>query len=665
MSIWGWFELAHGSYTYSVPKTNNNIKIRIDWNSHSDIAGNYSDVTVIVTVVRGVYGQNSNSTSDLSKIYIDGQVFESRKSIGGSSNSQTELARATHRVQHNSDGSKFISIAFEHDFRLSWSGNWIGNQRFDLNNQQLDIISRLSNFELTDSEFDMGVNINIRILPVNDSSEHRFRFRWHNRDDILSEHLIPTVTNFTWQPQLDYAENIPYSTSSWGTLILETWKNGVKLGETTKQIILNLPGNIKPVIKRVSLSDTNNIVSDILGEGNDFIQGKSNVRVTYHDVSGVYGSTITSYRTEIVGQSTHYADGNNATLGVMHFFGTFTVRSYVTDSRGRQSDYKESMINVLEYFSPVGNFVVVRGGASKDKLLATINAKVSPLNNKNQMTIKLFSTLTGGNYTNDLTRNPTAIYEWINRQIQLVKTYPANQSYQVKLEIWDKFSILSNTPSVVAITSIATESKPFALHPNGAMINTVNPLGALNVNGDIYAFDKLIQLHALTQKDGKSIYRYGIDFNDEIEAGEFFKRDTDANNPAKLYGFLTVRRSINDVFQTFVVNQSGDVYIRYHVINANRWSDWFNTSRATFLSHRNGGYAHAYCQKGTDLGEFLKSNRVPVGLSVIRDQNVSANIIVIKESNNWIYGVALTQQRLEVVRVLGGAYRGYSGWPLP
>lgn len=75
---------------------------------------------------------------------------------------------------------------------------------------------------------------------------------------------------------------------------------------------------------------------------------------------------------------------------------------------------------------------------------------------------------------------------------------------------------------------------------------------------------------------------------------------------------------------------------------------------------RDGDYLLNACPKGTDFGEYLKSNNVPLGLSIIRDQNTQWNWRIEKESTNYIFGLGQdaggTVYHLEI---LNGVYQGY------
>lgn len=315
-----------------MPKSNNQLHIRLDWWSSFDIGGNYSDVTVVATIIRGRYGQNSNTTADLSQIFINGQMFESRHHIGGGNNSQNEIARATYRVYHNDDGTKTIEIAFKHWFNVWWGGQKIDVQVFTMSNQRLDDIPRLSDFTVQDTIV-MGNKVTIHIAPKSNIFDHRIRFKWFNKNDMINDFIDKSIRQQEWTPTINYANDIPNSTSAWGTLVVETWLNGVYVGERTKAITLIVPDNIKPTFTRAVLTEMNNVAKTVLNSSTHFVQSKSNIKVTYEGAQGVYGSNVVGYRSEIV-NAPHYADGNGSTLGVMYMSGRYFVKSYVIDSRG-------------------------------------------------------------------------------------------------------------------------------------------------------------------------------------------------------------------------------------------------------------------------------------------------------------------------------------------
>lgn len=663
--------MANGSQQYDVPNTNGNIKLKIEWWSNSSIEGNYSDVTVVATIIRGRHGYNTNNTSDVTRIWIDGNMHESRHSIGGNSNSSTEIARATQRINHAEDGNKTIDIRVMHDFRLSFSNNWIGERTFSMSQQRLDTILRASDFNLPERSV-MGSGIVITLEPKIASFEHTIRFKWYDKDDVIGRQIKNTLN---WTPPLRYAQDVPDAISSWGTVVVETWLNGNKIGEKTKVITLTIPEDIKPTLSSVVIEDTNRDVVSMLGQQNYYVQAKSNLKVTYQGSLGSYGSTITNYRSEIV-NTTHYADGDRATLGVMHFNGTMRIKSYITDSRGRQSEPIYNTINVLEYVAPTGYIQVTRGGERKNQVVVTIDATVAPLmignRQKNILKINVLSAEKGGNYSQDMTNTSTAIATYKKQRFTLSKAYEPNKSYLIKLEVWDAFSIRQGETHVFAVETLGTEIRPFALHPHGAMVNTLEMKGALHVNGDSYFNGKIkyldndIQVHPFTQTDGNCFDSMGKDFNLERKTGVYWKRSTDANNPVREYGWLFVYASGHNILQRFVSSGRKE-YLRIQNFWDNRthWTPWdvVYTSKhpATSLVTMDGGWACKVCPRGTDFGNFLKSSNVPVGFSVIRDENTYANVMVIKENSQWIYGLTIRDGRIDIIVVANSSYKGYRG----
>lgn len=58
---------------------------------------------------------------------------------------------------------------------------------------------------------------------------------------------------------------------------------------------------------------------------------------------------------------------------------------------------------------------------------------------------------------------------------------------------------------------------------------------------------------------------------------------------------------------------------------------------------QDNSYYYAICNNGTDFGEFLKSDKVPIGLSIIRNSNDNSphDWQILKENMNYIYGLSL------------------------
>lgn len=101
------------------------------------------------------------------------------------------------------------------------------------------------------------------------------------------------------------------------------------------------------------------------------------------------------------------------------------------------------------------------------------------------------------------------------------------------------------------------------------------------------------------------------------------------------------------------------------VNNYVKTSDTANWQKQKIFADNN--YALTKCPKGTDFGLFLQSDSVPVGFSIIRDENTNYNFMVIKETSSWVYSLAMLRNTngagLVVYRVINGkpdTYRSLS-----
>lgn len=81
---------------------------------------------------------------------------------------------------------------------------------------------------------------------------------------------------------------------------------------------------------------------------------------------------------------------------------------------------------------------------------------------------------------------------------------------------------------------------------------------------------------------------------------------------------------------------------------------------------REGRFTLVECPSGTNFGTFLRSSTVPVGFSIIRDNNAGniINYMCIKESSSWVYCVgangfaASGASQMVTARIINGEYSG-------
>lgn len=73
----------------------------------------------------------------------------------------------------------------------------------------------------------------------------------------------------------------------------------------------------------------------------------------------------------------------------------------------------------------------------------------------------------------------------------------------------------------------------------------------------------------------------------------------------------------------------------------------------------NGQYTNLTCPNGTNLATFMKSNAVPIGHGIVRDENVWRNVHYIKEDANYMFGFSTRYNRLWTWTIENGEDKGY------
>ena len=489
------------------------------------------------------------------------------------------LIDRTVTVGHNADGTKSFGLSAH----FNGSGGWSpGTLSIGGNSFTLTTIPRSSSVSVGAGTIGSSVTININ--RQNSSFKHTVRYAWANKSGTIASNVD---TSATWTIPLDFSNDIPNSATGTGTIYVDTFSDGRMTGTQSVTFIATVPDAIKPTLSRVTLSDASTIAQNIIPNPDTFIQVISNIKVAFDGASGSYGSTITGYRAEIVGKN-QATNINGGTLGIMNYSGSITVRASVVDSRGRWSDTKDIQVKVLEYFAPALSFSITRTGSTSSTLTATRNAKVAPLSvngtQKNTMTLT-FKVARLGTEAYNPDNGPasgtwSSISSLVNSQANLAGNYLANQSWVVIGALEDKF-----TRTEFAV-NVATESVVFSYDRYGVGINKIRERGALDVRGDIYANDKPIQQHQMTQNSGQAIELVNTDWNAVTMTG-FYMGYNLPNQPifSNMHGqkYVRVTRHLENYVLQEAVDFNGAVSC-YRVKIAGKWQPW---KRVVTEDHQN------------------------------------------------------------------------------
>ena len=415
----------------------NNMTLEVwsDWN-RQDIASNSSTVNVQARLRTNGYASMYGATADLT-LRINGVTNVEHPSINiGTSSSQFIYAH-DYVVPHDSDGTKTVNIQVS--LNLNTAGYGSSTVEFNL---PLPTIPRAS--DVSASIGTIGSAMTINISRKDSAFKHTVKYSFGSNSGTIATNVD---TSCSWTPPADLATAIPNDTSGIGGITVDTYSGSTMVGSKSAQLTLNVPDSVKPTLSSVTLTDTNTAVKNLLNTANTFVQVLSNVQVTFNGASGAYGSTISSYRAEIVGKNQN-TNSNNGLLGMMNYNGAVTIRATITDSRGRTSDPVNVQATVLEYFTPQLSFSAQRSGSDGTTITVFRNAKIAPLtvgnNQKNTMKLAFkYKEHSATSFTTDIGSAGgtwTTISSLTNSSANLGASFSVLKSYDIIGTIEDSFT---------------------------------------------------------------------------------------------------------------------------------------------------------------------------------------------------------------------------------
>lgn len=448
-----------GSNTWDVQRTSGYLKIRMDWSATQNIAGNYSDVKVDITVIRGAYGYNTNSTADTQSLWIDGTKYTATSNVGGGNNSSKLIMSQTKRVYHNADGTKSFSMQFQKYFGVWWGGTLVGTQTFPTVNATLNTIPRASSISSI-SGGTLGSSLTVSISRAASSFTHRVGY--YRTDGKLGLDIIHNVgTSTTFTLPIGDSSYLPNATSGTAKIVVDTYSGSTRIGSTSKNFKVTVPTSVVPNVSNITFAETTTGLNAKFGA---YVQNKSSVKTTMKG-NGAYGSTIRQKKIIGNGQVENSFELNTDVLSSSGI-NKFTYE--VIDSRGRKASATQN-ITVLPYIDPqISALSVIRcnsyGTPNNEGTYAkvTYNASIAPVNNKNDKTFKLRWRKNGeGTWSEKALSN--ANYTLTGSTI--LSGFSVDNSYEFQLVVTDYFvSVIKPTsmPSGYTLVNFHQSGKAMA-----------------------------------------------------------------------------------------------------------------------------------------------------------------------------------------------------------
>lgn len=539
-----------------------------------DSTSNSSQVRVRLALING--GHTFSDYNCSAYVDLDGKRLNwtGRPSVLNN-NSTVMIIDQTITIGHNSDGKKSFVFSANFTGGGGWSPNILNIPESSFTLSIIPLSSSLSNNALSGNR-QLGNLHTLTIDRKSSSFTHQVWYRVFGSEWIDLGKNHGTSVSFT--PSLDLARHLPKSSSGLMDICVRTYNGSTQIGSDvySNGWHFKIPDSVKPTFTGISLTDMNTVARQLLS-GNDFLQIISDIQVNFNNASGAYGSTITGYRAEIVNKKNIVTeDGGH--LGMMNFKGAATIRAYVVDSRGKQSDTKDITINVIEYNAPSFSFSALRTRGNPNTLQVLRNARIAPITQggqqRNTMALSFkVAQLGNSNYTVDngsATGIYTTVHTLINSAANLAGNYPANKSFHVIGKLEDKFT------SVEFAFTVATESVVMSYDKNGRVgigkVVEFGKPGSLDVLGDIHSNNKPIQQHQLTRNNGISILTK--ESLDNILKNGMYYSHSAPDRPRNQNGWLLVQvyDDAQYVVQTYWTAEKETMLVRYRI--ANKWGEW-------------------------------------------------------------------------------------------
>lgn len=320
------------------------VQLRLSWQQLSqDVGANRTRIRLTLQVVTNQYGAMYGSASLPWSINCEGSNGGSWTIQTGANTTRTIGTRDVD-IYHNADGTKSFSASASATFNMNFNG-WVGSVGVSVSGT-LNTIARASQPSIitypntTTDIGDIGKTVTIHMNRASGSFTHTVRYNFQG----LSGTIATGVTDNTrWTIPTSFNNKVVNGTSASGTVAVDTYNGGTKIGTKSVSFTVHVPASIVPTISSVSVVDDSGYYSKYGG----YVQVKSELRATIQ-AAGAYGSTIKNVTSTINGRS---ITGTSIGIGTVDASGSTQLTTKVTDSRGRTVS-KTTTLNFLAYSAP-------------------------------------------------------------------------------------------------------------------------------------------------------------------------------------------------------------------------------------------------------------------------------------------------------------------------
>lgn len=410
----------------------NGWQLRLDYSSAQNQAKNQSTITLDLWIYDGTgYSQNESSN----EAYYILQGTKVWHPYYYSSTGWYKLGSKTITVDHNSDGSKTVTLSASWD--CGFDSAYTPRTLSVSGSVTLPTIPRAAT--LSYGSMTMGTAATIKITPPVSGATSTITYKFGSASGTIVTKT--SAASVSWTPPTSLAAQIPNSASGTGTLTVETYSGSTKLGSRAYTVTISVPSTMTPTLT-VAISDPTGRADTYGG----YIQSKSRLKVEL-TAAGVQGSTIKSYAIKV--GDILSATSDTATSGYLPDSGSLTVTASATDSRGRTKTVTQT-VTVTPYVSPtISALAVVRCKANGTEdptgayAKATFSGDITALGGKNTATYRVETRETGTETWSTVATAAAGQYR--PTDVSVVFAAAANKKYDVRMVAVDAFESLASS----------------------------------------------------------------------------------------------------------------------------------------------------------------------------------------------------------------------------
>lgn len=361
--------------------------LQANWSAVQNVNGNYSDVTIShVLVIASAYSlkistrSNSCSVDGTSVAYTSPSINQKGGSVA--------LGTTTHRVNHNSDGSKTCTISDVFNVNATIDGSKVstitasGNITLDTIPRQATITSATDFTDTGTPSFTYSnaggftADAYLEFAPVGSGTQ------------IMRRNAI-TSKSGTYQFVLTDAERETLRTACTGASMPVRYALRTIIGGQEYYSTLDRAMSISdaaPILGAVAYKDANTSTVAVTGDDQVIVQRQSDLQVTFTAATGQKGATIAEYSATFAGVTKTASSVVTLDFGKADVSSDMPLVFSVTDSRGLKTSTTLN-VKVESWWEPTSTVNLARKNNFEPETHITASAWFASLNAKNDVTI--------------------------------------------------------------------------------------------------------------------------------------------------------------------------------------------------------------------------------------------------------------------------------------